>query len=83
MTNALRTRYGAEPWRMSSADYLNGVRADIGHVPLAGKPQDTLWDPKLAEIMARENLAVYEETVADTLLKGWDTAAHSAPNVSG
>ncbi|MEU7080852.1 TIGR02679 family protein [Streptomyces sp. NPDC046409] len=82
MTNALRIRYGAEPWRMSSADYLNGVRADIDHVPLAGKPQDTLWDPKLAETMTRENLAVYEEAVADTLLKDWDTAADPAPDVS-
>lgn len=83
MTNALRTRYGAEPWRMSSADYLNGVRADFGHVPLDGRPQDTLWDPKLAETMAREKLAVYEEAVADSLLKDWGPAAHRPTEVSG
>ncbi|MEK8146105.1 DUF2399 domain-containing protein [Streptomyces sp. M10(2022)] len=83
MTNALRTRYGAEPWRMNSADYLNGVRADIDHVPLDGKPQDTLWDPKLAETMAREKLAVYEEAVADSLLKNWASAAHRPAEASG
>jgi uncharacterized protein (TIGR02679 family) len=77
MTNALRTRYGAEPWRMSSADYLNGVRADTEHVPLSGKSQDTSWDPTLAETMAREKLAVYEEAVADTLLQDWAPAAYA------
>lgn len=83
MTNALRTRYGAEPWRMSSADYLNGVRADIDHVPLGGKPQDTLWDPNLAETMAMENLAVYEEAVADSLLKDWTPGTHRPTEESG
>ncbi|MER7048835.1 TIGR02679 family protein [Streptomyces jumonjinensis] len=71
MTNALCTRYGAEPWRMSSGDYLNGVCADTEHVPLNGKVQDTPWDPNLAEIMTNEGRAVYEEAVADILLKDW------------
>ncbi|WP_326812482.1 TIGR02679 family protein [Streptomyces scopuliridis] len=76
MTNALRIRYGAEPWRMNSADYLNGVRTDTEHVPLSGQSQDTPWDPTLAETMAKERLAVYEEAVADTLLKDWTPSAN-------
>ncbi|MEU4173786.1 TIGR02679 family protein [Streptomyces sp. NPDC026589] len=83
MTNALRTRYGAAPWRMSRADYLNGVRADTDHVPLSGKPQGTSWDPKLAETMARERVAVYEEAVADTLLNEWATATYRSTRESG
>ncbi|MFE0122521.1 TIGR02679 family protein [[Kitasatospora] papulosa] len=71
MTNQLRTRYQAKPWRMSTADYLSGVRADSDHVRLSGKRQDTCWEPELAEAMERENRAVYEEAVTDTLLADW------------
>ncbi|MGW0711256.1 TIGR02679 family protein [Streptomyces sp. NPDC002643] len=71
MTNQLRARYQAEPWRMSAADYLSAVRADSDHVPLSGKAQDTLWEPGLAEAMKRENRAVYEEAVGDVLLDDW------------
>ncbi|MER6558371.1 TIGR02679 family protein [Streptomyces sp. NPDC001027] len=71
MTNQLRARYQAEPWRMSAADYLSAVRADSDHVPLSGKAQDTAWEPGLAEAMKRENRAVYEEAVADVLLADW------------
>ncbi|MFE9697453.1 DUF2399 domain-containing protein [Streptomyces sp. NPDC006270] len=70
------SRYGAEPWRMSSADYLDGVRADTDHVPLSGRPQGTSWDPKLAEAMTGEKVAVYEEAVADTLLQEWAPATY-------
>ncbi|MFJ9216503.1 TIGR02679 family protein [Streptomyces sp. NPDC102383] len=71
MTNHLRTRYQAEPWRMNAADYLGGVRTDSEHVQLSGHVQDTDWDPELAKVMLRENRAVYEEAVADTLLTDW------------
>ncbi|MFE9970242.1 TIGR02679 family protein [Streptomyces hirsutus] len=71
MTNQLRTRYQAKPWRMSTADYLSGVRADSDHVRLSGKRQDTCWEPELAKAMERENRAVYEEAVTDTLLADW------------
>ncbi|MFI5981986.1 TIGR02679 family protein [Streptomyces sp. NPDC051555] len=71
MTNQLRTRYQAKPWRMSAADYLSGVRSDSDHVQLGGKPQGTPWDQELAEVMERENRAVYEEAVTDTLLADW------------
>ncbi|MEU3556371.1 TIGR02679 family protein [Streptomyces fragilis] len=71
MTNQLRARYRAEPWRMSTADYLSAVRVDSDHVQLSGKAQDTAWEPGLAEAMKRENRAVYEEAVADVLLADW------------
>ncbi|KFG09065.1 MULTISPECIES: TIGR02679 family protein [Streptomyces] len=71
MTNQLRARYQAEPWRMSAADYLSAVRADSDHVRLSGKAQDTVWEPGLAEAMKREKRAVYEEAVADVLLADW------------
>ncbi|MGW1773322.1 TIGR02679 family protein [Streptomyces sp. NPDC002104] len=71
MTNQLRTRYQAKPWRMSAADYLSGVRSDSDHVQLGGKPQGTPWDQELAKVMERENRAVYEEAVTDTLLADW------------
>ncbi|MEU9002521.1 TIGR02679 family protein [Streptomyces sp. NPDC048551] len=71
MANQLRTRYQAQPWRMSAADYLSGVRSDSDHVQMGGKPQSTPWDPELAEVMERESRAVYEEAVTDTLLADW------------
>lgn len=71
MTNQLRARYRAEPWRMSVADYLSAVRSDSDYVQLSGKAQDTAWEPGLAEAMKRENRAVYEEAVADVLLADW------------
>lgn len=75
MTNQLRQRYQALPWRMSANDYLSAVRTDSDHVPLKGKPQTTAWDPELAEAMQREDRAVYEEAVTDTLLSGWENQA--------
>ncbi|CCK32174.1 hypothetical protein BN159_7795 [Streptomyces davaonensis JCM 4913] len=77
MTNQLRARYQAEPWRMTAADYLSAVRADSDHVPLSGKAQGTLWEPGLAEAMKRENRAVYEEAVADVLLDDWKGPARA------
>jgi uncharacterized protein (TIGR02679 family) len=79
MTNQLRTRYQAKPWRMGAADYLSGVRADSDHVRLSGKRQDTCWEPELGEAMERENRAVYEEAVTDTLLADWADASRSSP----
>lgn len=78
MTNQLHTRYQAEPWRMSAADYLSAVRADRDHVQLSGKAQATVWEPELAKVMERENRAVYEEAVADALLADWETPAGAA-----
>lgn len=83
MTNQLRTRYQAEPWRMSAADYLSAVRADRSHVQLHGKAQDTDWDPELAQAMSRNNRAVYEEAVADVLLADWKGTATARSDLPG
>ncbi|MBQ0866345.1 TIGR02679 family protein [Streptomyces sp. RK75] len=71
MTNQLRARYQAVPWHMDAADYVKAVRDNTDQVQLSGKPQDTPWDPELAEVMKRESRAAYEEATTDTLLADW------------
>jgi uncharacterized protein (TIGR02679 family) len=61
-------RHAARPWRMGAADYLAGVRSDAEHVALTGTPQATPWDSGLSEVMTSVGRAVYEESVADTLI---------------
>jgi hypothetical protein len=61
-------RHAAHPWRMGAADYLAGVRSDAEHVALTGTPQATPWDSGLSEAMTSVGRAVYEESVADTLI---------------
>jgi uncharacterized protein (TIGR02679 family) len=61
-------RHGARAWRMSSADYTAGARADAEYVPLTGTPQPTPWDPGLSDAMSAAGRAVYEESVADALV---------------
>ncbi len=70
LTGAVVRRHGAEPWRMTAADYLAGL-ADRGDIPegdehlrLAGRPVPTPWDPALADAMRERGSAVYEEAVA-------------------
>jgi uncharacterized protein (TIGR02679 family) len=61
-------RHGARPWRMSAADYAGSVRADAEHVPLAGPPQPTPWDPQLGDVMLATGRVLYEESVAGVLI---------------
>lgn len=61
-------RHGAEPWRMSAADYRAGVRDTGRHLPLKGGKRPSPWAPDLAAAMAETGLVVSEETVADRLL---------------
>jgi uncharacterized protein (TIGR02679 family) len=68
IASAIITRHGARPWRLSTADYLAGVRAAADYVPLTGAPQPTPWDPSLAEAMTTTARTLYEESVADTLI---------------
>ncbi|WP_413754531.1 DUF2399 domain-containing protein [Streptomyces sp. R-74717] len=81
MTNQLRIRYQAEPWRMTASDYLSAVRADSDHVHLSGRQQPTVWDPELAEAMEREDRAVYEEAVTDILLTEWSATPRATSAV--
>ncbi|MEV4134015.1 TIGR02679 family protein [Dactylosporangium sp. NPDC049742] len=65
-------RTGAFPWRFGAADYEAAVRAtrDPQTPPhrLTGAPTATWWDPDLAAAMHREDAAVHEERLTDTLL---------------
>ena len=58
-------RTGAQPWRMSAADYLATV-AEAGPDP--GRLTEAPWDPDLAAALAERAVAVPEERVAATLL---------------
>jgi hypothetical protein len=69
-------RHGAQPWRMTAADYRAGVGVGAEHVPLAGIPRPTPWDLELGEVMATTGRVVYEESVADTLI----TDLSASPN---
>jgi uncharacterized protein (TIGR02679 family) len=68
IAHAVMRRHGAEPWRMSAADYLAGVRGAGRHLPLKGRESPSPWAPDLAATMAETGLVVSEETVADRLL---------------
>lgn len=61
------TRHGARPWRLGASDYEDAVSE--GAVRLAGTPQPTPWDPSLADLMRVHERAVYEEAVADRLIR--------------
>ncbi|MEU6428773.1 TIGR02679 family protein [Microbispora sp. NPDC046973] len=74
MAGVAARRHGAELWRMTAADYLAGL-AHLGDLPegdehlrLSERAVPTPWDPALAEAMRERGSAVYEESVADSLL---------------
>jgi uncharacterized protein (TIGR02679 family) len=56
---------GAEPWRMSTADYLRAL-TDRSLSP--GRVTDAPWDPDLGPAMRAHGIAVPEELVAEGLL---------------
>ena len=68
IAGSVMRRHGARPWRMSAADYIAGVRADVEYARLTGTPQPTPWDPELGEVMTATGRALYEESVADALI---------------
>ncbi len=57
-------RTGAEPWRMTSADYLDAVSEGPG----VGRVTPVPWDEDLAGHLTRLNITVSEERVALGLL---------------
>lgn len=65
IANLLQMRYGIEPWRMSTAEYLASASngADLG-----GSPVDALWDGKLRTAMQMAAKVVHEELVLESLL---------------
>lgn len=64
---------GAQPWRMTTADYLTAV-AD--HGANVGRVTPAPWDPDLAPAMREHAIAVFEETVWGTLRE--DLLPHAA-----
>jgi uncharacterized protein (TIGR02679 family) len=69
IASSVMRRHGAKPWRMSADDYLAGVRVHAEHVPLSGLPQPTPWDPELSQVMLATGRVLYEESVADDLIR--------------
>ncbi|HTR94681.1 MAG TPA: TIGR02679 family protein [Trebonia sp.] len=61
-------RHHATPWRFGALDYEAAIKADADQVPLAGSRRPTPWDPALEETMTAHGRAVYEESVAATLV---------------
>ncbi|MBW3605702.1 MAG: TIGR02679 family protein [Actinobacteria bacterium] len=64
-------RFGAVPWRLTTADY----RAAPAGPPLRGRPATTPWDSVLRTAMADRGVAVHEEQVVDDLLADLARAA--------
>jgi uncharacterized protein (TIGR02679 family) len=75
IAQAVMRRHGAEPWRMSAADYRAGVRGADRHLPLEGPRRPSPWADDLAAAMAETGLVVSEEAVADRLLADLRSAA--------
>jgi uncharacterized protein (TIGR02679 family) len=61
------SRTGAQPWRMSTSDYLAGlVRQPTG--PGVGRVTDAPWDSRLAAQLREHDVTVSEERVAALLI---------------
>jgi uncharacterized protein (TIGR02679 family) len=59
---------GAQPWRMSAAEYEWYAQANRATVSLLREVPETPWDPRLREVMAEHGVAVYEESMLHDLL---------------
>lgn len=73
----LSRRVGAEPWRMTSADYLAAAGGDELH----GRPVGSPWDPSLATAMITRGVAVHEEQILDALIEAWSRENSKSPQV--
>jgi uncharacterized protein (TIGR02679 family) len=60
-------RHGAQPWRMTTADYTAAL-GEGESTPLAGPPATSPWDPELARAMRESGSAVMEERLLPALL---------------
>ncbi|HEY6794927.1 MAG TPA: TIGR02679 family protein [Kineosporiaceae bacterium] len=74
----LLARVGAEPWRMSAADYDAALRRR-SEGPAAGRVTDVPWDDQLGPVMRARGRAVTEESVVDDLLEDLLVASVCAP----
>ena len=64
--NRLVQRFAAEPWRMSTADYVSAL-GDAGPT-LGGRISEAVWDDRLSSQMRLCGKAVLEESVLDSLI---------------
>jgi len=69
IASAVMRRHGAKPWRLSARDYLAGMRHHAEHVLLFGTPQPTPWDPELSKAMVATGRVLFEESVANDLIR--------------
>ncbi|ALO93997.1 TIGR02679 family protein [Streptomyces hygroscopicus subsp. limoneus] len=60
-------RHGAQPWRMTAADYTAAL-VEGESTPLAGSPAASPWDPGLTLAMEESGSAVMEERLLPALL---------------
>ena len=67
IVNAAITSHGAEPWRMTAADYSIALEAGES-TPLTGPPAASPWDQELTALMTEHGRAVMEERLIAVLL---------------
>ncbi len=73
IANLVMARHQAQPWRMSTSDYLAaGGGTVLRHLPVAAT-----WDPDLEPAMLRRSRTIHEEQVLEDLLT--DLAEHGPP----
>lgn len=68
IANQVMTRHGAEPWRMTEAQYRAAARPDEESIPLTGRACPTDWEPGLSAAMKQTGVVVFEEAVTDELI---------------
>ncbi|MDZ7852992.1 MAG: TIGR02679 family protein [Halomonas sp.] len=66
IANALLERFAMRPWRMGAGDLME--YANLDGKPLAGRPIEARWDPRLRCILEARGRAVHEEQLMDFLL---------------
>ncbi|SEK19877.1 TIGR02679 family protein [Halomonas daqiaonensis] len=66
IANALLERFAMRPWRMGAGDLMG--YADLDGKPLAGRPTEARWDPRLRTVLEARGRAVHEEQLIDVLL---------------
>lgn len=66
--NLLVARYGAVPWRFSTADYRAALERAACAQPLGGEPVDAAWDIELTAAIRRADRGVAEEQLVDQLV---------------
>jgi uncharacterized protein (TIGR02679 family) len=79
IASAVMRRHGAKPWRLSARDYLAGMRHHAEHVLLSGTPQPTPWDPELSKAMVATGRVLFEESVANDLIRDLSKQGRSEP----